>query len=227
MTEFSYTYIDNQLVRFKIIYSNKLKNIYLRIDKNLEIEVKAPFYTDIKYIRKLVDEKYYQLQKIKTKKENTTNFNLKNNVVSILGKTYTLQIVPTLSKQTFKILEDKIVLNLNNLNQKEKVLRRVLLKEAKRLIVPMCEQIINKYNFVVNKISIKWMTSVWGHCKKQKKEITFSSRLVTFRKEVIEYVIYHELAHLIEANHSSQFWMIVQKLCPNYKALRNELKTFG
>ena len=226
MIDFSYVYIDGQLIRYKIIYSSNLKNIYLTIYKNFDIEVKAPFGTDKNFIGRVVEEKYYKLQEIKNKKNQASYFNLKNNVLSILGKTYNIEIVQAVKNEKFKFYENKIVLFLNDLANKEKVLRRFLLKESKNILLPICTEIINKYNFTVNKISIKWLTSVWGSCRKTKKHLTFSSRLVTFRKEVIEYVIYHELSHLIEANHSQKFWKIVESMCPNYKNLRRELKNF-
>lgn len=227
MIDFSYLYIDNQLVKYKIIYSNKLKNIYLTINKNLDIEVKAPYGADINFIRRIVEEKYYKLQEIKSRKNNATNFNLKNNVISILGKPYDIEILRATRNEKFKVYDNKVVLYLNDLANKEKVLRRLLLKEAKEILVPMCNAIIEKYHFSVNNISIKWLTGVWGSCRRNKKQLTFSSRLITFRKDVIEYVIYHELSHLIEPNHSSKFWAIVASMCPNYKTLRKELKTFG
>ena len=128
MIDFSYVYIDGQLIRYKIIYSSKLKNIYLTINKNFDIEVKAPFGTDKNFIRRVVEEKYYKLQEIKNKKNQASYFNLKNNVISILGKTYNIEIVQAVKNEKFKFYENKIVLFLNDLANKEKVLRRFLLK---------------------------------------------------------------------------------------------------
>jgi predicted metal-dependent hydrolase len=78
---------------------------------------------------------------------------------------------------------------------------------------------INNLHFreEVRKISYKYTISRWGICNSHKKEINFSTRLLLAPMEVLEYVIVHELAHLIEANHSKDFWNIVKRVDPEYK----------
>ena len=63
----------------------------------------------------------------------------------------------------------------------------------------------------------------WGSCS-GKKNINFAWRLIMADDCVIDYVIIHELAHLIEMNHSTRFWTIVEKALPDYKARKSRLK---
>ena len=69
----------------------------------------------------------------------------------------------------------------------------------------------------LGKISWKYTKSRWGICKIDKKEIEISTKLLLAPKEILEYVIIHELAHLIKGNHSKRFWNIVRSIDPNYK----------
>ena len=63
----------------------------------------------------------------------------------------------------------------------------------------------------------------WGSCS-AKKSINYSWRLIMADDDVIDYVIVHELAHLIEMNHSKKFWDIVKNILPDYKERRVCLK---
>jgi predicted metal-dependent hydrolase len=76
------------------------------------------------------------------------------------------------------------------------------------------------YNF---KYNFRWMNTLWGVCNYKKKRITFSLRLACAEKEIIDYVIVHELAHIKHHHHGINFWRCVEKYIPNWKLLRKEL----
>lgn len=64
--------------------------------------------------------------------------------------------------------------------------------------------------------------SRWGSCSSQGR-INLNWRLIAFRPEIQDYVLVHELAHLVHQNHSKNFWALVALYIPNYKALGKEL----
>lgn len=72
-------------------------------------------------------------------------------------------------------------------------------------------------------ILIKTYKSRWGTCYADGR-ISFDWRIVMAPSEVINYVVVHELCHLIYLNHSAQFWHLVQHGCPGYQAARDWLK---
>lgn len=80
-------------------------------------------------------------------------------------------------------------------------------------------------NLSFQKLIIKGLMNRWGSCT-SKKIITLNYRLMQFEHILIDYVIVHELCHLIELNHSSNFWKLVGKVFPNYKELRKRLKEY-
>ena len=72
-------------------------------------------------------------------------------------------------------------------------------------------------------VKINGAAARWGSCS-AKKSINFSWRLVMADDAVIDYVVVHELAHLIEMNHSARFWAIVEGILPDYGKRRDRLK---
>lgn len=63
----------------------------------------------------------------------------------------------------------------------------------------------------------------WGSCN-EKTGIRLSWRLIHAPPRLIDYVVAHEMAHLVEMNHSPRFWRVVGRLCPDYRSARDELR---
>ena len=78
----------------------------------------------------------------------------------------------------------------------------------------------------IKNISFKYNHSNWGSCSSA-GNLNFSSRLLFAPQDVQDYVIIHELAHLIELNHSDAFWQLVANAMPNYTEKENWLKENG
>jgi predicted metal-dependent hydrolase len=87
---------------------------------------------------------------------------------------------------------------------------------------------LNKLYFQkpVRKVSLKYNVSNWGSCS-SKGNINLSTRLLFAPSEVIDYVIIHELAHLVELNHSKRFWLLVETVMPDYEEKEEWLKKNG
>lgn len=73
------------------------------------------------------------------------------------------------------------------------------------------------------RVMLSSANSRWGSCN-SRREVRFSWRLVKARPALVDYVVCHELAHLRHMNHSREFWSEVERLCPDYRALRDELQ---
>jgi hypothetical protein len=84
----------------------------------------------------------------------------------------------------------------------------------------------NHFNQPLKKIFFKHNKSNWGSCSNA-GNINISTRLLFAPDDVMEYVCVHELAHLIEPNHSKDFWKLVEKAMPGYKEKIKWLKENG
>ncbi len=100
-------------------------------------------------------------------------------------------------------------------------------KEKARKYIPWrVAELAEKNWLTYNVIKITSARTRWGSCT-SKKNLNFSFRLILAPKEVIDYVIIHELSHLIHMNHSRRFWTQVAEMMPDYKVHEKWLKENG
>jgi predicted metal-dependent hydrolase len=95
---------------------------------------------------------------------------------------------------------------------------KILLNETKKW-----SEIIGVYP---SKVKLKPLKSSWGICYSN-GNITLNIKLIKANPKIIEYVIIHELCHLVHHNHSKEFWNEVKKYFPDYKEVRRVLKDEG
>ncbi len=76
-------------------------------------------------------------------------------------------------------------------------------------------------------LRVKKMLRQWGNCKKSTQVITLNSHLIKLPSELIGYIVFHELAHLVEANHGKDFYKIIEHKYPNRKELDRRLKNWS
>lgn len=76
-------------------------------------------------------------------------------------------------------------------------------------------------------IVVKKMIRQWGNCKKNRPLITLNSHLIKLPSELIHYVVFHELTHLIHLNHGKEFYKIIEHRFPHRKELDKRLKRWS
>jgi len=97
------------------------------------------------------------------------------------------------------------------------------IEELTKIISNLIPEWEFKIGVQVKKWKLRKMTSQWGNCKIAEREITFSTNLIRKPMRCIEYVVAHELAHILVANHSAKFYAIIAKHFPYWKAISKEL----
>ena len=73
---------------------------------------------------------------------------------------------------------------------------------------------------------VRKMKRQWGNCSR-KAEIKFNLNLIQYPEDCIDYVIYHEMSHLLHFNHSRAFYNVLETLCPEWRSLKHKLETFS
>lgn len=133
-----------------------------------------------------------------------------------------------------KIIEQNkkwIYRKFQEINKKKNDAKRIKLDfyrsktEFRDLIQETVQRFSSELNVNVNKVYFKKMKSRWGSCS-AKKNISINIYLNYLPENLIEYVVFHEIAHLVELNHSKQFWNIISSKFEDYKSLENELSVY-
>jgi predicted metal-dependent hydrolase len=101
--------------------------------------------------------------------------------------------------------------------------RRWLESQAYRLLPERLALYAERLGVQVHSFSVSSARTRWGSCT-SKGDIRLSWRLMHFDLALIDYVVAHELGHLVEMNHSPRFWAVVARICPHYQALRQQLR---
>ncbi len=94
---------------------------------------------------------------------------------------------------------------------------------ARALIMARINYFAQAYGVTTKRIAIRNQKTRWGSCSKA-GNLNFNYKLIFLSPDLIDYVIVHELCHLIEFNHSPKFWLQVAKAIPDYGNLRKKLQ---
>jgi predicted metal-dependent hydrolase len=111
----------------------------------------------------------------------------------------------------------------------EHIDRRVhdfLKREARRELQKSAQDYAEMLGVRVKRLSIRDQSSRWGSCTSA-GSLSFSWRLILAPPFVLDYLAAHEVAHLVEMNHSPRFWRVVAKVCPSVERAKKWLDTYG
>ena len=101
-------------------------------------------------------------------------------------------------------------------------------RQAKKLFLERLDYNYDKFSRKIPypKLRIRKMTTRWGVCNIKTHIITLNLELIKREVSYLDYVINHEMSHLIYGDHSNRFWKLVEENMPNYKKYRDEMKEF-
>ena len=156
-------------------------------------------------------------------------------VLQVGERTYSINIAYTSNKTHHARLRNGVIyLKLSQGDSPthlQKSIKVLLSRVIGQDFAPMITRRVNELNNLyfrqrVTSVNLKYNQSNWGSCS-SKGNVNLSTRLLFAPDDVIDYVIIHELAHLIELNHSARFWKLVEDAMPDYREKEKWLKKYG
>lgn len=198
-----------------VIEKKKNKNTYIRVNQNFEIYVTTSYFVTGKAIIKLLKENedaiYKMIEKKRKEQEREKKF-------YYLGQEYEIYVMPT--NREVEIYNHTIMI------PSEKKLQSFLKKQVKELFTEHYDYWYQQFEEPIHKPKLKFrkMKTRWGVCNRRDDSITLNTRLLEYDTKYLDYVIIHELSHLVHFDHSKAFWEVVSKYCPDYQILRKEMR---
>ena len=227
----------NQIIEYTLSRKAR-KNVNFRINSSGDIHISAPRYVTKKDLDKLIYDKAEWLIKskekiISKKSKSITSIVKTGNTIYLNGYPYTINVALN-TKNNVSIQDNTIFIEIKNSkeNSQEYIdsyfdswLRNVTYELTNQYVDKYLID-LKKYNIQKPDIAIRTMSSRWGSCIPSKNKITINKKLVYSPFECLEYVVLHELAHLVEANHSKKFYNIIENVMPDWKNRRKILNDF-
>lgn len=147
--------------------------------------------------------------------------------ICVEGKARKL-ILERSDKIELQITEEMLLLRLPDASDDgtRSALRQVLSGLALERIRERLSEYAPKIGVQFGRVTIREQKSRWGSCS-AKGNLNFNWKLIMAPPEVLNYVVIHELCHLIEFNHSNRFWTLVEAQMPEYALWKKWLKLHG
>jgi len=232
--------LGNQLINYEIIRTNR-KTMGIIIDNDKNVIVRSPEDTVESKIEEVLKKKtswilskLKEMDKIKPapkKKEFMSGEKL-----PYLGRRYRLEVLPSeISKPEVKLYQGKFIINYpkklkEDGEQRREEIRYALIEwyreHAKEKINERVEKYKVKLDVEPNNVVVKKQKKRWGSCS-SKGNLNFNWRIILAPMSIVDYLVVHELTHLLHDNHSKEFWSTVGSIIPDVKAKREWLKING
>jgi len=230
----------NRKINYEIKRGNRKKTVAIHVHSTEMITVLTPQHLGDDKIRMIIRKKLRWILEKQEQMRKSMHLRQQKEFVSgesfpYLGKYYRLKVVKSISVTDGKcrLVNGRLVVEVNGKSDSENG-KTAIKKALVEWYLQRAEEKIGEKASRLARLIGKWPTSVkirnqerrWGSCSKN-GEIRFNWKIIMVPSSVIDYVITHELCHLIYPHHSAHFWQKVQSIIPGFKKRRSWLKEFS
>jgi len=191
--------------------------------------IKVPYYFGDKDIEKVLEKHFDWIEKKKSDLLQRESTILERKFCDgeeffYLGNLFKLKVVDFQLKPL--IFDNGFYISKNSLPQAKNIFIKWYKNQARETFSERAIFYSNLTGLKFNKLRISSARTNWGSCS-YKNTLSFSWRLIMAPIDIIDYVVVHEIIHILVKNHSKEFWNRVQEIVPNYKEKKKWLKEFG
>lgn len=156
--------------------------------------------------------------------------------IQLRGREFVLEVLADQARKTAlgKLDGNRVIIHLPaglDAMQKHKLCSTIISRIMAGVFLPEIKTRVHEINEryfqqEISRVRIKYNVSNWGSCSSN-RIINLSSRLLLTPQLITDYIIIHELAHLVEMNHSPAFWAVVERVMPDYDKAEKWLSRYG
>lgn len=225
----------NGTVEIKL-FRKKIKNVHLKVFRSLDVVLSVPEQVPNEWINSFLSSRQKWIDDQISKYKKTSGFNnlleIRNgSSIQLLGKDMRIYKEAALTNR-IEVDEKKVYLFVTDI-ENEKLIQNLFNKWWRKTAETVYQQEVNHfYDTVVRKygidkpeVSIKKMKTLWGSCTPSKSKITLNEYLLKANIRCIQYVVLHELTHLLYPNHNSDFYNFLTVHMPDWKERKKQLDT--
>lgn len=214
------------------VTKKNIKNINLSIHGPIGVvKLSAPLHIDDEVIRKFIISRVPWIKKQKLRFESkeviVDKVYISGELHPYFGQDYPLKVICQSSNRT-KVEINNGVINIyvpegSIVEKIEFVLQEWYRKQLKKALPPVIEKYERIMGVNVESWGIKKMKTRWGTCNTKDKRVWINLELAKKSPQCLDYIVVHEMAHLIERGHGDRFKAIMDKYYPNWRSVKAEL----
>jgi predicted metal-dependent hydrolase len=213
------------------VIQKNIKNIHLSVHPpNGRVRISAPTRLDMDTIRVFAVSKLSWIKKQQAKfeqqKREAPREYLNRESHYFKGKRYLLKVIEKNAAPRIELKHSRIELYVRPQASKEKmksVLDEWYRSQLRGSLPAIIEKWQKKLNFQVNEFGIRKMKTKWGTCNRAAKRIWLNLELAKKPVECLEYIVVHEMVHLLERNHNDRFVSLMDEFMPQWRFFKDEL----
>ena len=216
---------------YTIVRSAKRKKLTITVERDRSIVIHAPSSATAEAVRKAVEAKHQWLytklrhpQKYKDQPAAPGKEVVSGESALYLGTEYKIEIAETFTGSVE--FDGTFLVPRARASRRREVLKGWYIARAREIILPRVELCAHELGVTFSTARVVDNRYRWGSCTVN-DNVTFNWRLIKAPMPVVDYVIVHELAHLIECNHTPKFWSIIRAKVPNMAKAKSWLRENG
>ena len=213
-------------------HSAKRRTIGITIDRDGQLIINAPVGISLDILRQTVEQHSLWIYRHLLRKEAINSPMVGKEYATgegfyYLGRSYRLKLVDEeLVNQPLKLHQGRFYLNRSDRSQGREYFIDWYRTQLKPYLVAKIDKLVDRIGATPRSIQIRELSNRWGSCNQQ-GDLNFHWRVAMLPPETIEYLVVHEMVHLIEHQHSREFWHRVERVLPDYSDRKEWLATNG
>jgi len=220
-------------ISYTIVPSKRARHPFIRVDAQMGLTLVKPCGMSLQNIPEIMQCKSSWILK-KLDKYNAAACRAGRPIrdggtADLLGSSYRIKTVVT-GHQRSRVVREAGSINIfisEKGSDSPSGLLKIWYKDmAREIIVRQVQKHAAKMAVQYNRISIRDQKTRWGSCS-GRKNLSFNWRIIMAPLEVLDYLVLHELCHLIELNHSKKFWAHLADVCPDFMERKRWLSAEG